>query len=62
MFGQLFICIVGIFSLVMGLMQGDYLWAACGFFMSLSGVHIIYQLVTGKSIYSTLADKPSSRD
>ncbi len=51
MFGQLFFFIIGIFSLAMGFQEGDYIWAFCGLVMSLSGVHLIYKLKTGKNIW-----------
>jgi len=51
MFGQLFIFIIGIFSLIMGIQDGDYIWAFCGLVMSLSGFHLIYKLKTGKNIW-----------
>ncbi|WP_206486542.1 hypothetical protein [Thalassotalea sp. G2M2-11] len=51
MFGKIFVFIIGVFSLVMGLIEGDYLWAFAGFMMVLSGVHLIYKLKTGKNIW-----------
>lgn len=32
----------------MGIQDGDYIWAFCGLVMSLSGVHLIYKLKSGK--------------
>ena len=51
MFGQLFIFIIGIIGLVVGLQQGDYIWAFCGLVTSISGAHLIYKLKTGKNIW-----------
>lgn len=54
MFGQLFLFIIGIISLFFGIQDGDYLWAFCGLLMTLSGVDLIYQLTTGKSLWHKL--------
>ena len=51
MFGQLLIFIIGIFSLIIGIQDGNYFWAFCGLVMSLSGVHLVYKLKTGKNIW-----------
>ncbi|GIU50467.1 hypothetical protein [Shewanella sp. KT0246] len=51
MFSQLFIFIIGVLSLVLGLKEGDYLWAFCGLIMTLSGINLIYNLKTGKNIW-----------
>lgn len=39
------------FSIVMGYRKADYVWFIAGIVMSLSGVHLIYQLITGKSLF-----------
>ena len=54
MFGQIFIFIIGVFGLIVGLQTGDYFWAFCGLVASLSGVHLVYQLKTGKSIWDKI--------
>ena len=51
MFVQIFVFIIGVFSLVMGLKEGDYLWAFAGLLMVLSGIHFIYKVKTGKNIW-----------
>ena len=51
MFGQVFVFLTGVFGLVMGLNEGNYLWAIVGFSVALSGLHLIYKLKTGKSIW-----------
>ena len=51
MFGQIFFFILGIFSLIMGIRDGNYIWAFSGLVMSLSGVHLVYKLKTGKNIW-----------
>ncbi|MCL1066756.1 hypothetical protein L2735_08040 [Shewanella olleyana] len=51
MFGQLFVFIIGMLSLVLGLRDGDYIWALCGLIMTLSGINLIYNLKTGKNIW-----------
>jgi hypothetical protein len=57
MFGQIFIFFIAIFSLIMGLQEGNYIWAFCGLIMTLSGVHHIYKLKSGKNIW----DKSSTK-
>ena len=49
MFGQIFVFIIGVFGLVMGLIEGDYLWAFAGLIMVLSGIHLIYKVKTVKT-------------
>ena len=51
MFTQAFLFVIGIFSIVMGYREADYVWLIAGIVMSLSGVHLIYQLITGKSLF-----------
>jgi hypothetical protein len=51
MFGQIFIFIIGVFGLIVGLQTGDCFWAFCGLVTSLSGIHLIYKLKTGKNIW-----------
>ena len=51
MFGRIFVFILGVFGLVMGLIEGDYLWAFAGLVMVLSGIHLIYKVKTGKNIW-----------
>ncbi|MBN8429362.1 hypothetical protein JF535_00730 [Microbulbifer salipaludis] len=51
MVGQIFVFIVGMIGLVVGLVEGDYLWAFAGLVVVLSGVHLIYKIKTGKNIW-----------
>lgn len=51
MFGQIFVFIIGVFGLVMGLIEGDYLWAFSGLVMVVSGIHLIYKVKTGRNIW-----------
>lgn len=51
MFGQIFVCIIGVFGLVIGLIEEDYLWSFIGSILALSSLHLIYKLKTGKNIW-----------
>ncbi|MDO6640477.1 hypothetical protein AB4140_13025 [Shewanella sp. 10N.286.51.B2] len=48
MFAQIFIVFVGLASLILGIQDGDYLWAFCGLIMFTASVVTLYYLKTGK--------------
>lgn len=53
MFIQAFVFIVSVIMMVMGVKDADYLLLVLGLLGTLSGVHLVYQVKTGKSLLET---------
>ena len=53
MFGHLFFVVIGFIGFVLGLQEQDYVWAEIGFLVAVSSVYSLYQLKTGKSLFSS---------
>lgn len=49
MFAQIFILIMGVFSLVFSFHDSNYLWMLAGFIMVISSLSLVYKLFTGKA-------------
>ncbi len=47
MFGQIFLVVIGMICIVLGVKEGDYIWAFCGFVMATGSIGTIYCLKTG---------------
>lgn len=54
MFAQFFFIALGLFSIITGIKDGDYLWAFCGLVMLSGSCFSIYQLKTGKPLFGRI--------
>lgn len=50
MFAQLFLCVGGLLSIILGFKEGDYLLSLCGVMVLTSTSLSIFQLKTGKTL------------
>lgn len=62
MFTQILLFIIGLFGLVMGLIEGDYLWAILGALMMLLTIDLFYTLLFNKSIWDRRPSEQANKE